>query len=83
MAVVAAHITAGAPFGVDRKGGELRPTGPTVGKAKPGITPSGRHYGRNFEFRNHISETPEDCKTGSNVMRQRRVKALVTEEPDE
>src|SRR5215510_2482345 len=54
--VVAAHSTG--------EGGEPRPTGPTGGKATPGITTSGGTYGRDAGLTNRIQETPENCPAG-------------------
>jgi hypothetical protein len=47
-----------------REGGAPMSQGPTGRKAKPGITFSGRTYGRASGLTNRIHETPENCPTG-------------------
>jgi hypothetical protein len=65
LAVLAEHSTEGwercAP---GREGGEPMSQGPTGGKAKPGITFSGRTSGRDSGLTNRIHATPEHCPTG-------------------
>ena len=67
QAVLAAHSTDGPENIRDREGGEPRSKGPTQGKERPGITSFGGNYERDSGIANHISETPEDCGTGTEL----------------
>ena len=46
-----------------REGGELRPKGPTEGKAKPGMIHVIGNYRRDIELTNCINETCTYCRT--------------------
>src|SRR5262249_58798986 len=65
VAVCAEQSTAGwercAP---GREGGEPLSQGPTGGKAKPGITCSGRTSGSDSGLTHRLHATPEHCPTG-------------------
>lgn len=64
-AVFAEHSTAGwARCAPGREGGAPMSQGPTGGKAKPGITFSGRTSGRDSGLTNRSHATPENCPTG-------------------
>src|SRR3990170_2419125 len=67
QAVLADHSTDGSENIRDREGGEPRSKGPAQGKERPGITSSGRNYERYSGIANHITETPEDCGTGTEL----------------
>jgi hypothetical protein len=92
QAVLADHITDGPESIRGWEGGEPRSKGPTQGKERPGITEFGGNYGRDSGLTNHITETPEECVTGTaSVMRQtgsvtclvrHGLRPLTTEEPD-
>jgi hypothetical protein len=65
VAVVAAHRTG--------ERGELRPKGPTGGKALSGRASTGRTQGRDLELTNSDRDRPVDCA---------RAAAALPEEPD-
>ena len=68
LAVLADHSTEGRePCAPGREGGEPTSQGPTGGKAKPGITFSGRTSGRDAGLTNRLHETPEHCDTGKTL----------------
>ena len=57
LAVVVEHSTE-RPAGTDGEGGELRPNGPTEGKATPGTTFAGWKDGRDAELTNRLNAKP-------------------------
>ena len=74
-----------------RKGGEVRPKRPAVGKVKPGTALWREETGERLELTNPVNDTPSDCgatcvqrrSQGSKAARQLWFLTLVTEEPYE
>ena len=71
VAVVAAQSTG--------EGGEVRPKGPTGGKAPSGRASAGRRQGRDLELTNPEHRQPVDCRASRKLA---RAAAALLEEPD-
>ena len=68
MAVVGKHSTG--------EGGELRPKGPTGGKASPGRASEGRDPRRDIELTNSVTGMFSDCRWVAAALRQSPHEAL-------